>query len=81
MQVALTYCAPRSYDPHAVSLAAKILAAFKQQLSALTLIPSDGGRFEILVDGEAIYSKLQTGTFPDEDAILEQLRQLKPPTC
>lgn len=52
---------------------------FKQRMSALTLIPSDGGRFEIVVDGETIYSKLQTGTFPDEDAILEQLRQLLPP--
>jgi len=81
MQVELTYCAAWSYEPQAVSLAAKILGAFKQQLSARTLIPSDGGRFELLVDGETIYSKLQTGACPDEDAILVQLRQLKPPTC
>jgi selenoprotein W-related protein len=45
-------------------------------MTALTLIPSDGGCFEVVVDGETIYSKLQTGTFPDEDAILGQLRQL-----
>jgi selenoprotein W-related protein len=44
-------------------------------MSGLTLVPSAGGRFEIVVDGETIYSKLQTGVFPDEDAILEQLRQ------
>jgi selenoprotein W-related protein len=55
-------------------LAAKILGAFKQQLDGLTLVPADGGRFEIVVDGEAIYSKLQTGTFPDEDAIVATLR-------
>ncbi len=61
-------------------MAAKILAAFKQQMSALTLVPSDGGRFEIVVDGETIYSKLQTATFPDEDAILAQLRELVQPT-
>jgi len=60
-------------------LAAKILGTFKQQMSALTLIPSDGGRFELVVDGDTIYSKLQTGTFPDEDAILGQLRELRPP--
>jgi selenoprotein W-related protein len=56
-------------------LAAKILGAFKQQMSALTLIPSDGGRFELVVNGETIYSKLQSGTFPDEGVILEKLRQ------
>jgi hypothetical protein len=26
------------------------------------------------VDGELLYSKLQTGTFPDEEAILSALR-------
>jgi selenoprotein W-related protein len=44
-------------------------------MSGLTLVPSGGGRFEIVVDGETIYSKLETGVFPDDDAILEQLRQ------
>lgn len=46
-------------------------------MSGLTLIPSDGGRFELVVNGETIYSKLQTGTFPDEDLILGRLRQLR----
>jgi selenoprotein W-related protein len=59
-------------------LAAKILNTFKQDMSGLTLVPSGGGRFEIVIDGETIYSKLSTGTFPDEDAILEQLRQRSP---
>jgi selenoprotein W-related protein len=31
------------------------------KIQSLTLIPSDGGRFEVEVDGELIYSKLQTG--------------------
>lgn len=41
----------------------------------MTLVPSDGGRFEIQTDGELIYSKLSTGAFPEEEAILEQLRR------
>lgn len=40
----------------------------------MTLVPSDGGRFEIEADGELIYSKLSTGSFPQEDAILELVR-------
>ena len=31
------------------------------KIDALSLIPSDGGRFEVEVDGELIYSKLQLG--------------------
>ncbi|MCA0148218.1 Rdx family protein [Rossellomorea vietnamensis] len=34
-------------------------------MKELTLVPSSGGAFEITVDGKKIYSKLDTGVFPD----------------
>ena len=37
----------------------------------MKLIPAGGGCFEVTVNGELIYSKLKTGQFPDEAAILE----------
>lgn len=51
----------------------KILPKFKQKLDQVVLIPSDGGRFEISVDGELIYSKLETGAFPDEQEIVDEI--------
>ncbi|MBN1958023.1 MAG: Rdx family protein [Desulfuromonadales bacterium] len=46
----------------------------KKQLSIdAELIPSSGGVFEIVVDGQLIYSKKATGQFPSEWSILEQL--------
>jgi predicted Rdx family selenoprotein len=30
-------------------------------VASFTLVPSDGGRFEFSVDGNLLYSKLQTG--------------------
>lgn len=56
----------------------KILTTFKRQIQELTLVPSDGGRFEIFVDGHQIYSKLETGEFPDEDWVIEQLQAKLP---
>jgi selenoprotein W-related protein len=50
-------------------LAAKLLEQFKRKITALELEPSTGGCFEVTVAGDLIYSKLQTGRFPDEDAI------------
>lgn len=38
-------------------------------------MPSDGGRFEVDIDGEGIYSKLQTGEFPEAHAIVGEIRQ------
>lgn len=49
----------------------KLLKKYKQQISDLKLIPGGGGCFELTVDGELIYSKLKTGKFPDEKAMLE----------
>jgi selenoprotein W-related protein len=34
-------------------------------------MPSSGGCFELSADGDLIYSKLQTGKFPDEKAMLD----------
>jgi len=49
-------------------------AAFKKQhpdiVSDVELIESDGGAFEIRVDGELIYSKLETGRHADPSEIL-----------
>jgi selenoprotein W-related protein len=37
------------------------------------MIPSRGGCFEIRVGGKLIYSKLETGKFPDEEEVVEAL--------
>ena len=48
----------------------KLLEAYKQKITSYKLVPSGGGRFELAVDGELIYSKLKTGEFPDEAAVV-----------
>jgi selenoprotein W-related protein len=52
-----------------------LLPRFKQKLEGLELIPSTGGCFEVSVDGQLIYSKLQTGQFPNEDSIVSEIDQ------
>jgi selenoprotein W-related protein len=37
------------------------------------LIPASGGCFELTVDGKRIYSKLETGKFPDEKWVLDTI--------
>jgi selenoprotein W-related protein len=56
-------------------LTTKILTEFKQKVNDLKLIPSKGGCFELTVDGNLLYSKLKTGSFPDEKTILRQLQE------
>ena len=54
-------------------MTSKILSTLKQRVKDLKLIPGKGGCFELTVDGELVYSKLKTGQFPNDQAILDKL--------
>jgi len=43
-----------------VGLASELLKEFEYDIENLSLVPSDGGRFEVTVGDELLYSKLQT---------------------
>ena len=47
------------------------MTQYKQQLQGLELEPSGGGCFELSIDGELVYSKLATGQFPNEQAMVD----------
>tara|TARA_A100001037_G_C14916205_1_gene529553 strand:+ start:393 stop:572 length:180 start_codon:yes stop_codon:yes gene_type:complete len=53
----------------------QLLKAFKQDIEAFTLIPSSGGRFEVTLDGELVYSKLQEKRFPEYSEIEPHLKK------
>ena len=40
---------------------ADLVKKYEYQVSEVSLVPSDGGKFEVSVDGKLVYSKLQTG--------------------
>ncbi len=42
-------------------------------LGQLVILPSKGGRFEVTVDGELIFSKLAEGRFPQHEEILDRI--------
>lgn len=39
---------------------AELLNVFEPDIESITLIPSEGGRFEVKVNDRLVYSKLQT---------------------
>ena len=53
---------------------AELLNDFEPEIGSVTLIPSDGGRFEITVNGTLLYSKLQTGQHVEPGKVLKLLR-------
>ena len=50
-----------------------MLDRYTHRLGEVALVPSGGGAFEVIVDGTKIYSKLEIGRFPSEQALLEEI--------
>ena len=57
-------------------MAEQLLEEFEQNISRLTLIPSGGGRFEVMLDDRPIYSKAETGLHPDYEMVATPLREI-----
>jgi selenoprotein W-related protein len=55
-------------------LAEALLEEYNTQIDGLTLVPSGGGRFEVTVDNNQVYSKLATGRFPEFDEIKKAIK-------
>ncbi|MBL8840335.1 MAG: Rdx family protein [Planctomycetes bacterium] len=54
-------------------MAAELLTAHKKKIAELRLVPSDGGCFEVSLDGKLLYSKLATKRFPEPGEVLALL--------
>ena len=61
--------------PRAVSLAEKLLDENRNALTEVALQPSQGGAFEVSLDGKEIFSKLKTGSFPVERQLLDEIAE------
>jgi selenoprotein W-related protein len=59
-----------------VSLGTDLLRQFEAQIESLELIPSDGGRFEVSVNGKLVYSKLQTKRHAEPGEVVGLVRKL-----
>ena len=57
-------------------MASQILSTMKQKVTGFELEPSGGGCFELTVNDKLIYSKLETGQFPDEATIVGQIVEM-----
>ena len=59
-----------------MSVTTDLIKEFEPKITSWELIPSGGGRFEVKIDDELVYSKLETGRHTDSDE-LRKLIQAK----
>jgi len=59
-----------------VSLAEELLKHYEHLIETMTLVPSDDGRFEVMVNGQLLYSKLEKHRHAEPGEVLGLLRKL-----
>jgi selenoprotein W-related protein len=57
-------------------LAAELLGQYEPEIESVTLIPSDGGRFEVIANGKLIYSKKQTGRYAEKGEVAGLVKEM-----
>ena len=62
--------------PRAVSLTGELLNNFESEIKSITLVPSDGGRFEVTINDKLVYSKLKTGRHAETGEVASLISKL-----
>ena len=60
-------------------MATELINRYSDQIGDISLHAGTGGAFEVSVNGEQIYSKLQTKRYPEMGDILEPLAKIATP--
>ena len=71
-RVEIEYCTQCRWMLRAAWMAQELLTTFTEELGEVALVSGTGGVFDIRVDGELIWSRVEVRGFPD----IKQLKQL-----
>ena len=70
MEIKLEFCVVWNYTPRAVSTVEDFLEKFGLEVESIDLIPTSGGKFEFYLNGELLYSKIETDRHTEDGEIL-----------
>jgi len=73
MNLSIEYCTQWNYLPRASSLEAELKSKFPG--IETKLISSGGGVFEIMLNGDLIFSKKEKGRFPNDGEVASLIKQ------
>ncbi len=59
-----------------MSLADQLLKEYEHSIEKIVLVPSEGGRFEVTVNGQLLYSKMQTKRHAEPGEVLRLVRKM-----
>lgn len=59
-----------------MSLTDELMKNYEHVIESITLVPSDGGRFEVTINGNLVFSKLQTHRHAEPGEVLGLVKNI-----
>jgi selenoprotein W-related protein len=59
-----------------VGLVSELMDRYKRKVGKFVLVPTDGGKFEVTVGDKLVWSKEETGEFPDDAALAKVIDKI-----
>jgi selenoprotein W-related protein len=73
--VEIEFCVPCDFRPQAVEVTRELLDGWAHDLREVRLLPSSGGRFEVTLDGDLIFSKAALDRHAEPGEIASQVAE------
>ncbi len=73
-KIEITYCKKCRWLLRSSCMAQEILTTFEDEVDELSLVPGSGGIFEVIANGQVIWSRKKEGRFPDVTELKQSVR-------
>jgi selenoprotein W-related protein len=73
-RIEIEYCTGCRWMLRAAWMAQELLTTFEADLREVALRPGSGGVFEVRVDGESVWSRVNEGRFPEIKELKQRVR-------
>lgn len=78
-KVEIKFCTQCRWLLRSSWMAQELLTTFDQEITELSLIPSTGGLFEVVANGQLVWSRKEQGRFPEITELKQVVRDVIAP--
>ncbi|WP_428801708.1 MULTISPECIES: SelT/SelW/SelH family protein [Vibrio] len=73
-KIEIKYCSKCRWLLRSTWMAQEILTTFEEEVGELSLLPGTGGIFEVIANGNVIWSRKDMGRFPEVTELKQSVR-------
>lgn len=78
--IEIEYCTQCKWLLRAAWLAQELLTTFESDLKSVSLLPGNGGMFEVRLNGAVLFNRKEAGRFPEAKELKQLIRDVIAPT-